>query len=69
MSGIRFFVAGRRNKDLVLYIPLMKDLMCGINAVEAQGCGCMFTFCHAYLKMGVLLHTMVIVCKRRAMTV
>ena len=30
--------------------------MCGINAVRAQGCGCMFIFCHAYLKMGVLLH-------------
>ena len=51
------------------YIPLLKALMCGINAVEAQGCGCMFTFCHAYLKMGVLLHKMAIVCKRRAMTV
>ena len=38
------------------YIPLLKALMCGIDAVEAQGCGCMFTFCHAYLKMGVLLH-------------
>ena len=43
--------------------------MCGINAVGAEGCGCMFTFCHAYLKMGVLLHKMAIVCKRRAMTV
>ena len=51
------------------YIPLLKALMCGIDAVEAQGCGCMFTFCHAYLKMGVLLHKMAIVCKRRAMTV
>ena len=37
------------------YIPLLKALMCGIGAVEVQGCGCMFTFCHAYLKMGVLL--------------
>ena len=44
------------------YIPLLKALMCGIDAVEAQGCGCMFTFCHAYLKMGVLLHKMAIVC-------
>ena len=51
------------------YIPLLKALMCGINAVGAQGCGCMFTFCHAYLKMGVLLHKMAIVCKQRAMTV
>ena len=37
------------------YIPLLKALMCGINAAGAQRCGCMFTFCHAYLKMGVLL--------------
>ena len=51
------------------YIPLLKALMCGIDAVEAQGFGCMFTFCHAYLKIGVLLHKMAIVCKRRAMTV
>ena len=36
--------------------------MCGINAAEAQGCECMFTFCHAYPKMGVLLHKMAIVC-------
>ena len=51
------------------YIPLMKALMCGINAVEAQGCGCMFTFCHAYLKMGVLLHKMAIVCNQKFMAV
>ena len=31
-------------------IPLLKVLMCGINAVEVQGCGCMSTFCHAPLK-------------------
>ena len=37
-------------------IPLLKGLMCGINAVEAQGCGCMSTFCHAPLKIAVLLH-------------
>ena len=30
--------------------------MCGINAVGAQGSGCMFTLCHAPLKMAVLLH-------------
>ena len=47
-----------------IYIPLMKDLICGINAVEAQGCGCMFTLCHDYLKMGVLLHKMAIVCNQ-----
>ena len=51
------------------YIPLLKALMCGIDAVEAQGCGCMFTFCHAYLKMGVLLHKMAIVCNQKFMTV
>ena len=32
--------------------------MCGINAVGAQGCGRMFTFWYAHLKMGVLLHKM-----------
>ena len=52
-----------------IYIPLLKALMCGIYAVEAQWCGCIFKFCHAYLKMGVLLHKMENVCKRRAMTV
>ena len=51
------------------YIPLLKALMCGIDAVEAQGCGCMFTFCHAYLKMGVLLHKMAIVCNQKFMAV
>ena len=40
------------------YIPLLKALMCGINAVGAQGCGCMFTFCHAPLKIALLLHKM-----------
>ena len=51
------------------YIPHLKALMCGINAVEAQGCGCMFTFCHAYLKMGVLLHKMAMVCNQKFMAV
>ena len=32
--------------------------MCGINAVGAQGSGCMFTFCHAPLKIALLLHKM-----------
>ena len=40
------------------YIPLLKALMCGINAVGAQGSGCMFTFCHAPLKIALLLHKM-----------
>ena len=43
--------------------------MCGINAVGAQGSGCMFTLCHAPLKMGVLLHKMASVCKQALMTV
>ena len=43
--------------------------MCGINAVGAQGSGCMFTLCHAPLKMGVLLHKMASVCKQPLMTV
>ena len=38
------------------YIPLLKALMCGINAVGAQGYGCMSTFCQAPLKIAVLLH-------------
>ena len=50
-------------------IPLLKALKYGINAFGAQGCSCMSTFCHVYLKMGVLLHKMAIICKRRAMTV
>ena len=37
-------------------IPLVKALVCGINAVGAQWCGCMSTFCHTPLKMAVLLH-------------
>ena len=40
------------------YIPLLKALMCGINPVGGQGCGCMSTFCHAPLKIAVLLHKM-----------
>ena len=40
------------------YIPHLKALMCDINAAEAQRCDCMFTFCYAYSKMGVLLHKM-----------
>ena len=40
------------------YTPLLKALMCGINAVGAQGSGCMFTFYHAPLKTALLLHKM-----------
>ena len=40
------------------YIPHLKALMCGINAADAQRCDCMFTFCYAYPKLGVLLHKM-----------
>ena len=65
--------SGQRFKHLDFsgqgYIPLLEALMCGIDAVEAQGCGCMFTFCHAYLKMGVLLHKMEIVHNQNFMTV
>ena len=39
-------------------IPLLKALMCGTNAVGAQGCSCMSTFCHAPLKIVLLLHKM-----------
>ena len=45
------------------YIPLLKALMCGINAVGAQGCGCMFRLCHTSLKMGLLLHKTEKVCR------
>ena len=38
------------------YIPLLKGLMCGINPVGGQGCGCMSTFFHAPLKIAILLH-------------
>ena len=38
------------------YIPLLKALMYGINAVGAQGCGCMSTFCPTPQKIAVLLH-------------
>ena len=37
-------------------IPLLKALKCGINAVGAQGCSCMSTFCHTPLKIALLLH-------------
>ena len=37
-------------------IPLLKALLCGINAVGAQGCGFMSTFYHAPKKIAVLLH-------------
>ena len=50
-------------------IPLLKALMFGINAVGAQGSGCMFTLCNPPLKMGVLLHKMASVCKQALMTV
>ena len=40
------------------YIPLLKALICGINAVGSQGCGCMSTFCHAPKKIAHLLHKM-----------
>ena len=40
------------------YIPLLKALKCGINAVGAQGCSCMSTLCHAPLKIALLLHKM-----------
>ena len=36
--------------------PIYTILLSGINAVGAQGCGCMFRVCHTSLKMGLLLH-------------
>ena len=46
------------------YIPLLKALRCGINAVGAQGCSCMSTFYHAPLKIVLLLHKMANECKQ-----
>ena len=43
------------------YIPLLKALMCCINPVGGQGCGCMSTFCLAPLKIAVLLHKMLFI--------
>ena len=31
------------------YVPLLKALMCDINAVGAQECSCVSTFCHMVL--------------------
>ena len=45
-------------------IPLLKALKCGINAVGAQRCSCLFTFCHAPLKIALLLHKMANECKQ-----
>ena len=42
-------------------IPLLKALKCGNNAVGAQGCNCMSTFCHAPEKIALLLHKLEIV--------
>ena len=39
-------------------IPLLKALKCSINAVGAQRCSCLFTFCHTPLKIALLLHKM-----------
>ena len=50
-------------------MPLLKALKCGINAVGAQGCGCMSTFCHAPLKIALLLHKMANECKQLVVAV
>ena len=39
-------------------IPLLKALKCGINAVGAQGCNYMSTFCQNPEKIALLLHKM-----------
>ena len=51
------------------YVPLLKALMSGINAVGAQGCGCMFRLCHTSLKMGLLLHKTEKVCRLMLLSV
>ena len=50
-------------------ISLLKALMCVINAVEVQGCSCMSTFCHAPLKIALLLHKMANECKQLVVAV
>ena len=40
------------------YVPVLKALMCSVNAVGAQGCSCMSTICQAPLKIALLLHKM-----------
>ena len=45
-------------------IPLLKALKCGTKAVGAQGCSCMSTFCHAPLKIALLLPNMANECKQ-----
>ena len=50
-------------------IPLLKALKCGINAVGAQGRNCMSTFCHAPLKIALLLHKMANECKQAVVAV
>ena len=51
------------------YIPLLKALKCGINAVGAQGHDCRPLLCHAHLKMGDLLHKQATVCSLMSMAV
>ena len=43
--------------------------MCGNNAVGAEGCSCMSTFCHAPLKIALLLHKMANELKHLSVTV
>ena len=50
-------------------IPLLKALKCGINAVGAQGCICMSSYCHAPLKIALLLHKMANECKQPVVAV
>ena len=40
----------------ILNSQLILILMCGINGLKDQGCGCRFRLCHTFLNMGVLLH-------------
>ena len=43
------------------YIPHLKVLMCGINALGVQWCGCIFMLCYANLNLALLLHKTVLV--------
>ena len=51
------------------YIPLLKALIYGVNVEGAQGCSCMSTFCHAPLKIALLLQKMANDCKQSVVAV
>ena len=51
------------------YIPLLKVLVCGMNAFSPKWCGYIFTLCYTHLKLALLLHKTVLVNSQRSTTV